>query len=200
MKKLLAIALLISMGPLCAMEAGGPSAEEQQWALEGADGTQIAAVGQLVAARENTGEKVEYWLAQLASFHESGCTNGQLRAFEVYFNQENDLECRAYFETSHPVAAAAFSPALPAAPGRGARRRLLHTGKDRKLLGLSKLGYLTAMGGTAMMAGGAYAAHRHVKVRHAKGEKTVFDRMGQWVQQRYRRLVRSKKTTSEAAA
>ncbi len=203
MKKLLAIALLISMGPLCAMEAGGPSAEEQQWVLEGADGNQIAAVGQLVAARGNTGEKVEYWLAQLASFHESGCTNGQLRAFEVYFNQENDLECRAYFHNSHPVAAAALvSP--PASPpvgsGRGARRKLRHSGKDRKLLCLSKLGYLTAMGGTAMVAGGAYAARRHIKVRHAKGEKTVFDRMGQWVQQRYRRLVRSKKTTSETTA
>jgi len=204
MKKLLAIALLISMGPLCAMEAGDSA--EKQWALEEADSIQIAAVGQLVVARGNTGEEVGYWLAQLASFH-NGCTNGDLRAFEVYFENKQEFQCKDYFNVTYPVAPAAFSPVLsassppsPAPSGGGVRKPLRHSGKDRKLLGLSKLQYLTAMGGTAMVAGGVLAARRHIKVRHAKGEKTVFDRMGQWIQRRYRRLVRNKKTTSETNA
>jgi len=198
MKKLLAIALLISMGPLCAMEAD--DAVREAWMKEPADATEIAQFGGFVeAARRTEG----YWQEQLAIFSTSpnGCTNGDLRTFWRYFEEENEVGCRAHFKASHPVAVAAFSPASPpVGSGRGARRKLRHSGKDRKLLCLSKLGYLTAMGGTAMVAGGAYAARRHIKVRHAKGEKTVFDRMGQWVQQRYRRLVRSKKTTSETTA
>ncbi len=209
MKKLLAIALLISMGQLCAMEAG--DAAEEQWTLEGADGNQIAAVGQLVETRENTGEKVDYWLAQLASFHDNGCSNGQLRIFEVYFEGGNEVGCRAYFHESHPVAAAAFSPAPSAssppfpAPASGRGRRLPNTKQRgqqvRRHLGTHRAHYLLAVGGgTALAVGGTLAARRHIEIRHAKGEKTVFDRMGQWIQQRYRGLVHNKKTTSETSA
>ncbi len=58
---------------------------------------------------------------------------------------------------------------------------------------------------------GGYLTRRHVKKQRALGKPTVFDRMGQWVQQRYRGLVRSpkkpagedgrrEKTTSETSA
>ena len=61
----------------------------------------------------------------------------------------------------------------------------------------------------AIMIGGL--ARIHVKKQRALGKPTVFDRMGQWVQQRYRGLVRSpkkpagedgrrEKTTSETSA
>ncbi len=217
MKKLLAIALLISMGQLCAMEACELSTEEQ-WMLESVDPARIAEVGQLVADRGNTGEDVGYWLDQLASFHENDCTNGQLRAFERYFENGNELECRKHFKESHLVAPAAMpslsspvsppasavlgggSPSSSSTSGRLSSRPLINTNKARRFLGISKLQYLAAMSGTALVVGGALATHRHIKVRHAKGEKTVFDRMGRWVQQRYRGLARREKTTSETSA
>ncbi len=196
MKKLLAIALLISMGPLCAMEATDPAREA--WMKEPADPAEIAQFGGFVEA---AGRTEGYWQEQLAIFSTSpnGCTNGDLRTFWQYFEEENEVGCRAHFKVSHPVAAAASSPTL----GRG--RKLPNTKRRgqqaRRHLGTHRAHYLLAVGGgTTLLVGGALATHRHIKVRHAKGEKTVFDRMGQWVQQRYRRLVRSKKTTSEISA
>ncbi len=47
---------------------------------------------------------------------------------------------------------------------------------------------------------GGYLTRRHVEKQRALGKPTVFDRMGQWVQRRYRRLAHNKKTTSETNA
>ncbi len=70
---------------------------------------------------------------------------------------------------------------------------------------------IVAPPGLAAIIVGAYLARRHVKKQRALGKPTVFNRMGQWVQQRYRGLVRSpkkpagedgrrEKTTSETSA
>jgi hypothetical protein len=71
------------------------------------------------------------------------------------------------------------------------RPGLAHSDKARRFLGLTSQQYLVAFFGTGA-ALGIQGVRRHVKNRHARGEKTIFDQMWRWMQW----VVRRKKTTS----